>query len=269
MNKYLLTGLLSLGVAGSALAQTAVTGDLILGFKDNGSDGGTNPSENVTFDIGQYTAYQASGAFATGGTVDTGINVGTLLSSTYGSGWATDTGLLYGVAGANNNNPGAGNRTLFISANATGSAINGVADSTAWNTASSQSSTASKMISLITGQGSNGFNQGGLVVTGGATSWTTVMGPTAGKAFSVYADNNPGSAGNFEQTVLGNASDLYQLNQVATSPGSFLGTFSIGSNGDLDFTAIAIPEPSTYAAILGAIVLGVAAIRRRKQSFAL
>ena len=55
---------------------------------------------------------------------------------------------------------------------------------------------------------------------------------------------------------------------------TFLGTFALytadggGHNvGDLTFTAFtAIPEPSTYAALLGAVTLGVVVIRRRQQS---
>jgi hypothetical protein len=42
-----------------------------------------------------------------------------------------------------------------------------------------------------------------------------------------------------------------------------IGTFSLSSSGELTFTAI--PEPSTYAAILGALTLGVAAYRRRRS----
>jgi hypothetical protein len=46
-----------------------------------------------------------------------------------------------------------------------------------------------------------------------------------------------------------------------------LGTFTLGSDGDLSFTAFAaIPEPSTYAAILGALTIGFVAIRRRVRS---
>lgn len=56
----------------------------------------------------------------------------------------------------------------------------------------------------------------------------------------------------------------------ATNEGPFngatdLGTFALSSGGDLTFTAFtAIPEPSTYAAILGALTIGFVAIRRRK-----
>jgi hypothetical protein len=37
------------------------------------------------------------------------------------------------------------------------------------------------------------------------------------------------------------------------------------NTGDLAFTASAVPEPSTYAAIFGAVALVGVAIRRRQQ----
>jgi hypothetical protein len=43
-----------------------------------------------------------------------------------------------------------------------------------------------------------------------------------------------------------------------------IGTFSLSSGGELTFTAV--PEPSTYAAILGALTLGVVALRRRRAA---
>jgi hypothetical protein len=52
----------------------------------------------------------------------------------------------------------------------------------------------------------------------------------------------------------------------STHAGTYLGTIEITSNGNVDFiTPVAIPEPSVYAAILGAATLAFVAIRRRKQ----
>ena len=45
-----------------------------------------------------------------------------------------------------------------------------------------------------------------------------------------------------------------------------IGTFNLSSTGELTFTAI--PEPSTYAAILGALTIGIVAIRRRRLAVA-
>jgi hypothetical protein len=40
----------------------------------------------------------------------------------------------------------------------------------------------------------------------------------------------------------------------------------VGILTDLGYTMSAIPEPSTYAAILGAAALGVTIIRRRRRT---
>ena len=65
--------------------------------------------------------------------------------------------------------------------------------------------------------------------------------------------------------------DLFQYGSGTTTPGTYIGSLELGWNGTiatLDFTnfvPIAIPEPSVYAAILGAATLAFVAIRRRKQ----
>jgi hypothetical protein len=66
---------------------------------------------------------------------------------------------------------------------------------------------------------------------------------------------------------------LWQLAGTATgsAPGVELGTFTLTqSTGLLTFTPFeAIPEPSTYAAILGALTIGFVLIRRRSQTGAM
>lgn len=61
--------------------------------------------------------------------------------------------------------------------------------------------------------------------------------------------------------------ELWELLPTASGSarGFDLGTFTLhGSTNTLTFTVI--PEPSTYAAILGFAPLGVVMIRRRKQA---
>ncbi len=77
------------------------------------------------------------------------------------------------------------------------------------------------------------------------------------------------AAGDVAASGTYSAVDLFS---VKANTDTFLGTFALytavdGSHnvGDLTFTA-AIPEPSTYAAILGVATLGFAALRRRKQA---
>jgi hypothetical protein len=93
-----------------------------------------------------------------------------------------------------------------------------------------------------------------------------------------YTNNVPGTeVSNNLQNGLNSSSQLWVLtSQIAgtsgksgTNEGPFtgafdIGTFNLSSSGELTFTAI--PEPSTYAAILGALTLGVVAIRRRRSA---
>jgi hypothetical protein len=69
-----------------------------------------------------------------------------------------------------------------------------------------------------------------------------------------------------ESSTVGSTSlNLYELTPGGGA-GTLLGTFNLSSTG-LTFTGFtAIPEPSTYAALLGVATLGFVAIRRRKQA---
>jgi len=257
------TALLALGAAGPAFAQ-AVTSDLILGFRDDGSDGGS-ATTNTTIDLGQVSTFENTSIYSPGITTATGINLVTDgLGTTYGSGFLTDTGLFYGVVGATGNT--VATRELYVSANATGSALNGTPNSTPWivQSTTSQSVQASKFLTLYANN-PGGFNGIATIATSDSRSWSSLGDMAGGTAFGAYT---PDSA--FEQNPVGNAADLYDLNPHNNlhNPAVFLGTFSIDSTGNLDFTAAAaaIPEPATYAAILGAAVLGVALVRRRRHS---
>jgi hypothetical protein len=252
MKKSILASLLAVGLVSSAFA--GATGDLVMGFRNDGSAGGSGTLSNVTLDLGAFTQYNTAGSgFATGGTVDTGINIATLLGSTYGSNFMSDTGLFWGVVGTNGNTTST--RTLFVSANpatALSSQFPYLSRS-----GTSQSTQAGKFVTL------EGVATGAGVVTATSvsTSWSTIEGSP--QAFQNY------SKAAFESVSGAGSADLY-ANAPTSSSGvqaSFLGTFSISAvNGDVLFTTAAIPEPSVYAAILGVATLGFVAIRRRKQA---
>jgi hypothetical protein len=68
-------------------------------------------------------------------------------------------------------------------------------------------------------------------------------------------------------TVAGTGSGKGATNEGPLASALELGTFNLSANGELTFTAFtAIPEPSTYAAILGALTIGFVAIRRRRAA---
>jgi hypothetical protein len=270
MKKLLLTALLTLGVAATGYS-AGTAGDLILGFRDDGSDGGSGTT-NTTIDLGSITAFTSGGTFYDPAvTVSTGINLTTDgLATTYGASYLSDSGLFFGIVGTNGTSPST--RGLYVTADADGSPLNGTQFSTptsAWNVASatSQSTQAGKFTTLETNN-VGGFNGVSTSLTSISTSWSAVEAITANQAFGKY----PVSV--FENAApSGSALDLFAMIPQAGSgtPGVFLGTFSIDSSGNLDYTAagVAIPEPSTYAAILGAVVLAVAIYRRRQHSMAL
>lgn len=113
--------------------------------------------------------------------------------------------------------------------------------------------------SATVGSGSiNGWDHLAIVTAAGTTTFY-VNGITQG-TFNTYAPTNPGIGWHGFLTPGGSAlySGLIDEIKVFTfAPGTF-------SSSQLDF-ASAIPEPSTYAAIIGAGALGLAAWRRRSR----
>jgi hypothetical protein len=131
-----------------------------------------------------------------------------------------------------------------------------------------------------------GTNLGGLASVGttGLLANAAVVSASDATSYATYeGGNNYGlgsalSTASIETTGAGSA-DLYGYNSL--TPGvkvsktvttmqsdllpTLLGTFTLSSTGELSFTATAIPEPSTYAMILGVAALGFVMLRRRQQ----
>jgi hypothetical protein len=62
-------------------------------------------------------------------------------------------------------------------------------------------------------------------------------------------------------TSLNNQTAVYLRLIAASAPGA-----TSGSNRVDNFTVTAIPEPSTYAAIMGVLTLGIVLYRRRQKA---
>jgi hypothetical protein len=92
-----------------------------------------------------------------------------------------------------------------------------------------------------------------------ASSYSTIIGGGPNSfGYSAWGVSNITS-----DTASGNVAALYEL-QPGSGNGIDLGTFTLNtSTGILTFTAI--PEPSTYAMILGVFALGFVMLRRRQQ----
>jgi hypothetical protein len=243
-------------VASSARAQViydSANGDFLVGFRQEGN------TNSVLADIGPILDFTFSQTFSLG-------NIGTLLSSTFGSGWANDPTVWWSIAGTNR--PGDPTRTNYVTYS------NGVRQ-TPWNRLTSGNSLA--LQNKIIAQG-NQYNQ----FSGQQTQGNPAVVEAQAQAPDGYREYMPGgtndaghaqgniSYGFFNPTVeanFGGGVFNASLNLVQLVPGSgagtLLGTFSLsqteGSAMQLTFSPV--PEPSTYALVAFGL-MGVVVLRR-------
>jgi len=253
MNKFITTALLAVGLTGSAFATTP--SDLILGFRDT-----SNPANNLEIDLGQASALAGGSGTVT---LTNLLSLGSSsINTVYGSGWNTSSTLLWGVAGTSGTTTTT--RTLWASSVANSSLLDGVATTTAYNGGSvtGQATPASKIATVYAGLTAVTSGNVAVLDATGGQSWSVNETPTL--AFGKFAiasfENNTAITGNYV------ASDIYQIAPVSGQAGSYIGTVAIWANGDVTFSTIPlapVPEPSTYAAILGAAVLGFVIYHRR------
>lgn len=267
-SKYLLTMLVVAGISVAALpanAATFVAGDLLLGFR---ATGGTGSTSNLVVNLGQAdTVYRD----ATSGIANV-ADLGAILTSTYGSDWATRSDLSWGIVGVRDASgigaavvDGDPKRTSYISAAQT-TYSPGTQQSSAWNVPGS------------TGRGDIATAINDLQVAYAAASGTSlaVLDGTAANSWTdqIVTDNNfkvgasieASSANGIDATGL----DLYRILNTTTgaSPtgtvgvGSYEGTFTISSSGVVGFSVGAVPEPSR--ALLAGLGLGGLLLRRRR-----
>jgi hypothetical protein len=274
-------------IAQPAQAQTALTfndGDLVLGFRDTA---GANSAIDLEIDIGSATNFIAGGAYATGAAQTIAIgNIATDLSNEYTSGWNTSSTVLWSISGAaadgsvgtipvdtlfatsQETTPGTHatawtRKSVFTQQNPAG-AINSMDSNYAQGTFGGQNQTISSNNSNLLIQTGSGAG----ATSNSYISWMA-NGANAGSAaaFGYFTGGAHPTEGSFANGTSGSVLDLFEMTPTAsgTAPGVLLGEFKLDNSGDLTFTS-AVPEPSTYAAILGALTLGLVAIRRRKQS---
>ncbi|MEJ1972692.1 MAG: PEP-CTERM sorting domain-containing protein [Lacunisphaera sp.] len=261
LNYKSLAALAALSLA--ALSARAQTLDLVVGFAQSGA------ANDVVIDFGSVSGYSA-------GTYNLG-NYASVLSSNF-TNWDTSTGasaVQFGAVAAQSGSAGLNKAFPVWVTSSWDSTTNGTL-----GVQNSQSYTLnySAINTLRTGVGKIDAGYGSFVSTGLAkqvssadaiNSWTANAQPagTVALGFISAAQFNTGVS---ELANNGTASfaaaDLYSV-AVPTAGNfqlTFLGSLAVYQNGDITFTAI--PEPSTYAALLGVVTLGVVAIRRRRQA---
>lgn len=267
-SKHLLTMLVVAGISVAALpanAATFVAGDLLLGFR---ATGGTGATSNLVVNLGQAdTVYRD----ATSG-ISSIADLGAILTSTYGSDWATRSDLSWGVVGLRDPSgigstsvDGDPKRTSYVSAAQTTYAP-GTQQSAAWNIPGS--TTRADITTAI-----NDFNLAYTAATGttyavidssSVNSWTDQV--VNDGNFKLPGSLEASSATGIDDTGL----DLYRILNTTTGAnptgtvgvGSYEGTFTISSSGVVGFSVGAVPEPSR--ALLAACGLGGLLLRRRR-----
>jgi hypothetical protein len=269
MKNHTLSVLLALaGIAATSAYASTVTstaGDLILGFRS------TSSTNNLEIDLGTASSLTTSGFQA---------NIGAALTS-FDSGWATDANLLFGMAGTTSSSS---NPDLFAS---TPESAAGTVASTSLvpHSGTTQKNGKAGIIPIYTGLNGatayTGLSTTAVISASAPNSWSLAEGSSSATSFGYFTPAIDGNASVFSTYAFGSkldgsnyaVLDLYQLTHGTSSP-TLLGAIGLNSSGNLEFqidptqfgAASPVPEPSTYAAVLGAVTLGFVAIRRRRQA---
>jgi hypothetical protein len=261
--------LASLASVASAANVSATYNDIILGFRST-SVTAQNLEVNLG-SVGQFTQASVGSTF-----VVANLNVADLVS-VYGANWYAST-TNFGLIGTSGKTGGGAVgpdgqplSTVYVS--------NDVGTYASVNS-STNNNAVTKASQLYLGTLGSLSNQDNSLMSNIYTaniasatvgSWSN-LGGVSGNSFANYA------RASFESTLGTGTSvstTLYELlptnGGVNTPNGTFqqaIGTFTLADTGVLTFTsnginASAIPEPSTFAALAGAAVLGLAAFRRR------
>ena len=244
--------------ASSASAFTGSLNDIVVGFTNSYTG-----STNLEVDVGQLRQDVAPGSYGLG-------NISSLLVNTYGASWASSSNLAFGAAGWTGSllpaNGDVKSTNYMTSAWTSTVGALGVQNSVASSGSSSTSSLNSaggKITSLYNAMGDSSATvvapNAVTIPTATAASWDKSN--TSSFLFGKFDASLTTQLVSFNNGSYA-AADLYKFSPNATP--EFLGTISLDTLGNLTYTVI--PEPSTYAMILGAATLGFAAIRRRKQA---
>jgi hypothetical protein len=258
----------SAGLALSARAVPTVSttaNDLVLGFR---AVSGTGSSFNLEVDLGAFTDY-TSGAYSTGVHQITALSAADL-SATYGSDWNSGSSTVrWGIVGNDSDSNNNFVSNVFASKVASVAGVQSVPyDAVFGSTVDSAVGNVSSVVFGLNGQTSTANSSSSALVTASnGVSWSSNQFIQPGISFNVFDTDNV-FENNTNFTSGYKVSDLYQLTDGAVT---YVGSFGLASDGKLYYSSSAasfsaVPEPSTYAAILGVAALGFVAVRRRRQA---
>jgi MYXO-CTERM domain-containing protein len=247
--------------AKAAIVSNPQSGDIFLGFRADGGQGG---STSYLINLGPDTQFRnpPAGTAASGSTfnVFTGGDIGLDLVATFGNNWNTRSDLSWGIFGVRSS----ASSTIYASReqnpiglvtspwealdatgrNGTASAITSVVDGV--NGYRGRDATANSTVAVFQPNTAEASSYARQVATAGTTDFGSLSGWSS-------------IEGDFAAGTSGTALDFYR---VAGSGVSRLGTFNINDAGVLSFAAV--PEPS--AALTGLVLGGAALLRRRRSN---
>jgi hypothetical protein len=223
--------LAALGLASVSSVHAAYTaGDLLVGFT-------TASGSDLVYDLGQESALQNGETFSA---------LSSLLSSDF-----SDLSIVnWGVIG---NGANSGTVRTAWTTTSPGVGANTVTGSGAFGKLNTVAVTLAG--STLTGAGTHNSP-----LASSSTSWNTetLNGTLAGDYNNAYENPN----------VLGvGSADFSQILNDGSTP-TVIGSFALGANDSFTYTAVAVPEPTTYGMLAGAGLL-VVSLRnqlRRKQA---
>lgn len=242
------------GTLTAAVVPAPAVGDLFLAFRTSGGQGS---SISYIIDIGSDLTYRNA---TPGSTITvTGLgDVGADLTAAYGISWSSRSDLYWGIFGARQGV----SSTVYASSeqDAVGSSA------TAWPSLSqtARNATATSIIDVVSGIGGYTSSEatvnnpvGTLQLNSGSESSYFKQVATAGTTDFGSLSQWSSIEGGFGGGTAGTALDLFRISGTQSAN---LGTFTIGGNGGLSFTAV--PEPGAIFLLGG--VAGLLGLRRRR-----
>jgi len=274
-----LAAVLAFSVSAHAATVDYDAGDLVMSFY---TKSGTGSTLNVSVSLGDLaTAFRGDlngGSVLTGSTYWTSNNngtfsfnlgtaLGTVLSSAYGSDWYSRSDLYWGISGVLTNSPSAGavngdpRRTVYVSHDASAPSYSGFGASSIGSAATNmtgfqgafdamQADNGQTLVATYADSTSNSYEYWQYNGDTRLADWNTFSGANSSVSTTLAVDR-----------ILALTTGANPTGTVGN--GQSIGTFSLGSNGTLTFSAV--PEPSTYGLLIGGLLtVGFMMWKRRR-----